>query len=230
MINQVLSIISIFFTCTSILSFCLNTVPDWRVPRIYNRPVLNGPNMTMTWEPDMSTMAVHDSFIYIDCLCNLWFSLELIARLVCCPNRKRFFMRISNLVDIIATMSFYYDLVIYVINLHNQILFQHLGIIRLIRILQLYKLTRHSQSMKILIQTFRASAQELLLLALFLGLFSVFFASLIYYVERLQDNQNNQFDSILVGLWWALVTMTTVGYGDVVPKTPSGMIVGLLTL
>lgn len=56
----------------------------------------------------------------------------------------------------------------------------------------------------------------------------VIFASLVYYAERLQANPQNDFNSIPLGLWWALVTMTTVGYGDMTPKTYVGMLVGAL--
>ena len=52
------------------------------------------------------------------------------------------------------------------------------------------------------------------------------FAPLIFYAERIQDNPDNDFYSIPVGLWWAIVTMTTVGYGDMVPKTYVGKFVG----
>lgn len=54
------------------------------------------------------------------------------------------------------------------------------------------------------------------------------FASLVYYAERIQTNPHNDFNSIPLGLWWALVTMTTVGYGDMAPKTYVGMFVGAL--
>lgn len=98
----------------------------------------------------------------------------------------------------------------------------------IIRIMRLFKLTRHSSGLKILIQTFRASAKELTLLVFFLVLGIVIFASLVYYAERIQTNPHNDFNSIPLGLWWALVTMTTVGYGDMVPKTYIGMFVGAL--
>ena len=62
----------------------------------------------------------------------------------------------------------------------------------------------------------------------FLVLGIVIFASLVYYAERIQTNPDNDFKSIPLGLWWALVTMTTVGYGDMVPKTYIGMFVGAL--
>lgn len=94
--------------------------------------------------------------------------------------------------------------------------------------MRLFKLTRHSSGLKILIQTFRASAKELTLLVFFLVLGIVIFASLVYYAERIQPNPHNDFNSIPLGLWWALVTMTTVGYGDMVPKTYIGMFVGAL--
>ena len=98
----------------------------------------------------------------------------------------------------------------------------------IIRIMRLFKLTRHSSGLKILIQTFRASAKELTLLVFFLVLGIVIFASLVYYAERIQANPHNDFNSIPLGLWWALVTMTTVGYGDMAPKTYVGMFVGAL--
>lgn len=98
----------------------------------------------------------------------------------------------------------------------------------IIRIMRLFKLTRHSSGLKILVQTFRASAKELTLLVFFLVLGIVIFASLVYYAERIQTNPHNDFNSIPLGLWWALVTMTTVGYGDMAPKTYIGMFVGAL--
>jgi potassium voltage-gated channel Shaw-related subfamily C protein len=49
---------------------------------------------------------------------------------------------------------------------------------------------------------------------------------LLHYAERLQKNPDNDFTSIPIGLWWSIVTMTTVGYGDMVPKTYVGMMVG----
>lgn len=80
----------------------------------------------------------------------------------------------------------------------------------IIRIMRLFKLTRHSAGLKILIQTFKASAGELLLLVFFLVLGIVIFASLVYYAERIQYNPDNDFNSIPLGLWWALVTMVSL--------------------
>lgn len=109
-------------------------------------------------------------------------------------------------------MSFYIDLALqkFASHLENADILEFFSIIRIMR---LFKLTRHSAGLKILIQTFKASAGELILLVFFLMLGIVIFASLVYYAERIQPNQENDFNSIPLGLWWALVTMTTVGYG-----------------
>ena len=144
-----------------------------------------------------------------------------------CPNKCNFLKSSVNVIDYVATISFYTDLFLqqYVSHIKNADVFEFFSIIRILR---LFKLTRHSSGLKILLQTFRASAKELMLLVFFLVLGIVIFASLVYYAERIQVNPTNDFESIPLGLWWALVTMTTVGYGDMVPKTYLGMFVGAM--
>lgn len=117
-----------------------------------------------------------------------------------------------NVIDFIATMSFYSDMVLQRLtdDIENADILDFFSIIRILR---LFKLTRHSRGLKILVHTFKASAKELFLLVFFLVLGIVIFASLVYYAERLQANPRNDFKSIPEGLWWAIVTMTTVGYG-----------------
>lgn len=82
-----------------------------------------------------------------------------------------------NLIDLAATLSFYTEFL-----LENAFL-ESLSIVRVLR---LFKLTRHSPGLRILIHTFKASARELVLLVFFLLLGIVLFASLVYYAERLQ--------------------------------------------
>ena len=88
-----------------------------------------------------------------------------------------------NVIDYIATISFYTDLFLqqYVSHIKNADIFEFFSIIRILR---LFKLTRHSSGLKILLQTFRASAKELMLLVFFLVLGIIIFASLVYYAER----------------------------------------------
>jgi potassium voltage-gated channel Shaw-related subfamily C protein len=162
-----------------------------------------------------------------DCLFNLvWFTFEIITRFIVSPKKCGFVKSPVNIIDFLATLSFYLDILFNKVlpaSLTNTDLFEFFSITRIFR---LFKLTRHYGGLKILIHTFTASARELMLLIFFLVLFIVIFASLIYYAERLQKNPDNDFTSIPIGLWWSIVTMTTVGYGDMVPKTYVGMMVG----
>ncbi|KRJ97230.1 potassium voltage-gated channel protein Shaw isoform X2 [Drosophila yakuba] len=223
---KTIGVVSVFFICISILSFCLKTHPDMRVPIVRNITVktANGSN---GWFLDKTQTNAHIAFFYIECVCNAWFTFEILVRFISSPNKWEFIKSSVNIIDYIATLSFYIDLVLqrFASHLENADILEFFSIIRIMR---LFKLTRHSSGLKILIQTFRASAKELTLLVFFLVLGIVIFASLVYYAERIQPNPHNDFNSIPLGLWWALVTMTTVGYGDMAPKTYIGMFVGAL--
>jgi len=221
-----IGVVSVFFICISILSFCLKTHPDMRVPVIRNITFRTGGNLT-AWTLDKHSTNAHDAFFFIECICNAWFTIEIFVRFISSPNKCNFLKSSVNVIDYVATISFYTDLFLqqYVSHIKNADVFEFFSIIRILR---LFKLTRHSSGLKILLQTFRASAKELMLLVFFLVLGIVIFASLVYYAERIQVNPSNDFSSIPLGLWWALVTMTTVGYGDMVPKTYLGMFVGAM--
>lgn len=220
---QFLSIVSVFFIVISITSFCLKTHPDLRIPLIINQTVHLVGNAT-TWSIQKKGTEPHQAFLYVEASANIWFTFEILIRFTVSPSKLDFIKDVINIVDFIATLSFYTDLGINLTGmpLGNDIL----EFLSMIRILRLLKLTRHSSGLRILIHTFKASAKELVLLIFFLALFIIVFASLIFYAERLEYNPNNDFISIPNGLWWAIVTMTTVGYGDMVPRTYLGMLVG----
>ncbi|KAG8228913.1 hypothetical protein J437_LFUL011646 [Ladona fulva] len=226
----VIGVVSVFFICVSILSFCLKTHPDMRVPVIRNFTVAtspqtshraqnasygngNGhhqkeqPQQTWAWTLDKTQTNAHEAFFYIECVCNAWFSLEILTRFIASPDKWEFAKASVNIIDLIATLSFYIDLVLqkFASHLENADILEFFSIIRIMRL-----------------------AKELTLLVFFLVLGIVIFASLVYYAERIQANPHNDFNSIPLGLWWALVTMTTVGYGDMAPKTYVGMFVGAL--
>ncbi|ESO01056.1 hypothetical protein HELRODRAFT_122109, partial [Helobdella robusta] len=221
---QVVAIISIFFIIASILTFCLKTHPSLRVPsqrqQQYNKKQQRRPYFML----EKKTLDPHDAFFYVECVCNAWFTFELIMRFLVSPVKLVFLRAPVNVVDFVATLSFYLDFLMTRLKKENDFL----EFFSIIRITRLFKLTRHSPGLKILIHTFKASAHELMLLIFFLIIGIVIFASLVYYAERIQYNPDNNFTSIPVGLWWAIVTMTTVGYGDMTPKTYLGMFVGSL--
>lgn len=194
-----------------------------RVPVIINTTESRADG-TQSWRLTKDETEPHEAFFYIECASNAWFTFEIIIRFVVAPNKLDFLKAPVNIIDIVATLSFYLDFMLTKLKKESDML----EFFSIIRIMRLCKLTRHSAGLKILIHTFKASAKELILLIFFLVLGIVIFAALIYYAERIQYNPDNNFESIPVGLWWAIVTMTTVGYGDMAPKTYMGMFVGAL--
>ncbi|XP_037293148.1 potassium voltage-gated channel protein Shaw [Manduca sexta] len=231
---KVISAISVFFICISVLCFCLKTHPDLRVASPTIAPFIipnftDIENVTAVDRPWHDNGQPHVAFFYIELVCNVWFTIELLVRSVVAPNIIEFVKSPVNIIDFIATLSFYMDVVVELTVVKQYVeKADILEFISIIKILRLFKLTRHSPGLKILVHTFKASAKELTLLVFFLVLGIVIFASLVYYAEKSQDNPDNQFKSIPLGLWWAIVTMTTVGYGDMAPKTYLGMFVGAL--
>lgn len=152
-------------------------------------------------------------------ICVAWFTLELLVRFIFCPEKLAFFKKVMNWIDFLAIVPFYISLVY-----PSESDVEILNIIRLIRIFRIFKLSRHSSGLQILGHTLRASVRELLLLISLLLISVVLFASLIYYWEK--DVPNTKFSDIPNCFWWAVVTMTTVGYGDMVPATAVGKFIG----
>lgn len=153
-----------------------------------------------TWWLDKKKTETYSAFFYIECVCNVWFLFEILVRFLVAPDRRQFSRDSVNLIDFVATVSFIYDLIVsdkHLATTSNKA--DILDFLNIFRILRLFKLTRHSRGLKILIYTFRASAKELLLLVGFLLLGIIIFASLVYYAERLQPNPHNDFKSIPEG-------------------------------
>ncbi len=93
----------------------------------------------------------HPSFIIVETVCNVWFTLEIIIRFACCPSKLEYFKAPVNIIDIVATLTFYIDLLLTTTFGATA----DLEFFSIIRIMRLFKLTQHSSGLKILMHTFR---------------------------------------------------------------------------
>ncbi|KAJ7989916.1 hypothetical protein DPEC_G00309450 [Dallia pectoralis] len=225
--------ISLLFILISITTFCLETHEAFN--KIYNKTE----NVTVgnvTREEIVYEVVTDGWLTYVEGMCVIWFTIEVMMRVIFCPCKKEFFSSTLNIIDFIAIMPFYLEVALS--GLDSKAAKDVLGflrVVRFVRILRIFKLTRHFVGLRVLGHTLRASTNEFLLLIIFLALGVLIFATMIYYAERIGADpddptgaKHTTFKNIPIGFWWAVVTMTTLGYGDMYPETWSGMLVGAL--
>ena len=96
--------------------------------------------------------------------------------------------------------------------------------VRLVRLLRIFKMNRYFDALNSIVDVFKRKSREIVSSLFFVLILLVVASLLIYYAEH--DAQPQQFRNAFSGLWWAVATLTTVGYGDIYPVTPLGRFLG----
>eukprot|EP00794_Sanderia_malayensis_P019762 gene19762-21696_t len=157
----------------------------------------------------------------IETFCIIWFTIELILRSITAPRKLVFIKSFLNIIDLLAILPFYITIISNFYNDSKRVSFEYIRVLRLLRVMRIFKLSRHMRILKILGMTFKSSLNELMLLLFVLLIAVVLFSSSVFYAD-------SHFHSIPDAFWWAIITLTNVGYGDLVPITPMGKLIGSL--
>ena len=203
---KVLAIVSVLVIVLSIVVFCVESIPE------VSPDTEQGRYMRETW-------------LVLNTICNTWFTLEYVLRLMAAPKKFLFVRSVINIIDLISILPFYITVALGDKADSGGSGFAVLKVIRIFRVTRIFKLTRHSRGLHVLASTVRASSHELSMLVLFLAIGVILFSSALFYAE---GSRNKKFSSIPAAFWWAVVTMTTVGYGDLYPETTAGKLIGAL--
>ncbi|CAB4064772.1 KCNB1 [Lepeophtheirus salmonis] len=211
---KVISVISIAFVVVSTVGMTLNTIPSIQHRNPQNEPIDN-PKLAL-----------------IEAVCISWFTIEYLLRFAGSPQKWEFVKGAMNVIDVLAILPYYVSL--FLMEPDNASsdtritsatttttiapassggggeggasfddVRRIIQVFRIMRIMRIFKLARHST-----------------------GLQSIAFTLKNSYKELEKEEPETKFSSIPASFWWAIITMTTVGYGDISPETGLGKIIG----
>ena len=152
-----------------------------------------------------------------------WFISEYLARLLSAPSKSAFVISPLAVIDFVAIPPYFFTLWTESGYSHLMSL-TSLRIFRLLRVVRLFKLTRHVAVLRILGNTIQSCQNQLVALTFMVSIAVVLFSASIFLAENASNPDH--FPSIPSSFYWSIITMTTVGYGDVYPITPLGKLVG----
>ena len=217
----------------STLAMCLNTMPEFKLEDETGERTVENPVFALT-----------------EACCISWFTVEYLLRLAGARDKLHFIKRPLNIVDVLAILPYYLSLslvdpetegqrkVAGYVTSENSIteveeeeeevslddMSRIVMVFRIARILRIFKLARSSEGLQAIAHTMKTSYKELSLLLLFVGMGMLIFGTLAYFVEK--DAVDTKYTSIPESMWWAIQTMTSVGYGDLYPTTLLGKFIG----
>ncbi|XP_007903174.1 potassium voltage-gated channel subfamily D member 2 isoform X2 [Callorhinchus milii] len=160
------------------------------------------------------------AFFCLDTACVMIFTVEYLLRLLAAPSRYRFVRSVMSIIDVVAILPYYIGLIM----TDNEDVSGAFVTLRVFRVFRIFKFSRHSQGLRILGYTLKSCASELGFLLFSLTMAIIIFATVMFYAEK--GSSATKFTSIPAAFWYTIVTMTTLGYGDMVPKTIAGKIFG----
>ncbi len=160
--------------------------------------------------PELS-IATRQALKIIELVSIIIFTTEYLLRIYVAENKLQFIFSFFGIIDLLAILPFYLSMGIDLRSLRS---------IRLLRIFRLLKLARYNKAIDRFKIAFGLMKEELIMF-LFLAIILIYFSGVgIYYFEH--EAQPESFTSIFHSLWWAVATLTTVGYGDIYPVTIGG--------
>ena len=154
-----------------------------------------------------------DEFFIVELFFTALFTIEYVIRILVYPRPLRYIFSYWGIIDFLGIMPFYLSII--AADYRYFLVFRLLRMLRVFRILRLFRFLKESEQ---LFRALRASVYKIVIFTSFILTVVVLLGTLMYVVE----GPENGFESIPQSIYWTIVTITTVGYGDITPQTATG--------
>lgn len=163
----------------------------------------------------------HDFLNISEWAVTILFSIEYILRIICIKQPKKYIFSFFGIIDLLSTIPKY--LSFFLVGSQYFSAFRALRLLRVFRILKLVRFVGESNN---LIKALKASRTKIFVFVFFVIVISILLGTLMYLIE----GPEHGFNSIPHSVYWTIVTLTTVGYGDISPQTPLGQLIATLIM
>lgn len=163
----------------------------------------------------------HSFFNASEWIVTILFSIEYILRIICVQQPKKYIFSFYGIVDLLSTIPKY--LSFFILDTQFLSVFRALRLLRVFRILKLIRFVGEANK---LTKALRQSRSKIFIFIFFVLIISIILGTIMYLVE----GPENGFKSIPQSIYWCIVTLTTVGFGDITPQTPLGQMLATLIM
>ncbi|MBU4539183.1 MAG: ion transporter [Weeksellaceae bacterium] len=164
---------------------------------------------------------LHRIFVILEIIITAFFTVEYVLRILTIKNKRDYILSFFGIIDFLAILPFYLSLFIPITKY-----FLILRMLRMLRVFRIFNLLDFMNDGYFIVRALKHSSRKIYIFLLFLVIFCVIVGSLMFMVEGHREG----FESIPQSIYWAVVTVTTVGYGDVSPGTPLGKFLSVLLM
>lgn len=163
----------------------------------------------------------HRPLVYTEWVITILFAIEYILRIIVVKNKKHYIFSFMGIIDLLSLLPFFLSLLFPFA--------KFLSIIRLLRMLRVFRILNLLDYMndgQYIVRALQSSLRKIYIFLLFIMILVTILGSMMYVIE----GGSNNFDSIPTSIYWAVVTITTVGYGDITPVTPLGKFISVILM